>query len=155
VGVVDDVRWERLNEEEKTAMYLPLGQWTPEDMSVVTRAAVDGTPGLAGTIRSVVQSVEADAAVDRVVALDALVADSARTSRFLAVLFVGFALVGVLLGAIGIYGVTADAVARRRQELAIRVAIGGVTTTHEHVDALWNQLRSTAHTQQTGPTPRS
>jgi aromatic-L-amino-acid decarboxylase len=37
----------------------------------------------------------------------------------------------------------------------IRVAIGGVTTTREHVDALWNQLRSTAHTQQTGPTPRS
>ena len=37
----------------------------------------------------------------------------------------------------------------------IRVAIGGVTTTREHVDALWNQLRSTARTQQAGATPRS
>jgi aromatic-L-amino-acid/L-tryptophan decarboxylase len=37
----------------------------------------------------------------------------------------------------------------------IRVAVGGVTTTREHVGALWNQLRSTARTQQAGPTPRS
>jgi len=37
----------------------------------------------------------------------------------------------------------------------ILVAIGGVTTAREHVDTLWDQLRSTARTQQTGPTPRS
>jgi ABC-type antimicrobial peptide transport system permease subunit len=71
-----------------------------------------------------VQSVEPDAVVDDVAALDDLVARSARTSRFLAVLFGGFAGVGVLLGAIGIFGITSDAVARRRQEIAIRVAIG-------------------------------
>ena len=37
----------------------------------------------------------------------------------------------------------------------IRVAIGGVTTAREHVDALWDQLRSTARTQETGLAPRS
>ena len=37
----------------------------------------------------------------------------------------------------------------------IRVAIGGVTTTREDVDALWDQLRSTARTQATGLVPRS
>jgi putative ABC transport system permease protein len=123
VGTVADAKWERLSEAPKTALFLPIAQSVPETVAVIAR--VDGDlVGVAGALRAVVHGVDPDVAVDRIVTLGALVRSSARTSRFLAVLFSLFAAVGVLLGVLGVYGVTADAVVRRRHEIAIRMAVG-------------------------------
>jgi putative ABC transport system permease protein len=104
-------------------LFLPIAQSVPETVAVIAR--VDGDlVGVAGALRAVVHGVDPDVAVDRIVPLGALVRSSARTSRFLAVLFSLFAAVGVLLGVLGVYGVTADAVVRRRHEIAIRMAVG-------------------------------
>lgn len=124
VGTVGDVKWERLSEETQGALFRPLAQSAPGAMTLVVRGVDDEPGALAGSLRSVVHGVDPDTAVDRMAPLADLVQRSARTSRFLAVLFSGFGIVGVLLGAIGIYGVTSDAVARRRHEIAIRLAIG-------------------------------
>jgi putative ABC transport system permease protein len=125
VGTTGDVKWERLSETPLTALYLPLGQDSVEAMSVVVRTGGDADAGtIGGALRDAVRGLDAETPVDRIVAVERLVNASARTSRFLAVLFAGFALVGVLLGGVGIYGVTADSVARRGHEIAVRLAVG-------------------------------
>ncbi|HUF48444.1 MAG TPA: ADOP family duplicated permease [Vicinamibacterales bacterium] len=125
VGTVADTKWQTLAEAPLGAMYLSLGQSAPDAMTALVRSSADASPdALAVDLRRVVGTIDADVPVDRIAPVDARVHASAGTSRFLAVLFGGFALVGALLGAIGIYGVTADAVARRRHEIAVRLAMG-------------------------------
>jgi putative ABC transport system permease protein len=52
------------------------------------------------------------------------VGESSRSQRFRTILFGGFAAVGILLAAVGMYGVTAYTVAQRRFEFALRFALG-------------------------------
>jgi putative ABC transport system permease protein len=123
VGTVADIKWERLNEAPRNALYLPMSQSEPDTMSLVVRAA-GPEDGLAGDVRAIVHGLDADTPVDRVAPMASLVGASAGTPQFLAVLFTIFAMVGVALGAIGVYGVASDAVARRQHEIAVRLAIG-------------------------------
>ena len=127
VGTAGDVKWERLSEEPATALYLPLAQTDADSMSLVVRTNGE-TAAVSGALRDAVRSLDEDTPVDRIASTAALVRSSARASQFLAAVFAGFAIVGLLLGGLGIYGVSSDAVARRGHEIAVRVAIGAEAT---------------------------
>lgn len=122
VGVAADARWERLEEVQHSAMFLPAMQSVPAAVRMVARSG-DGSAS-ATQFRAALRSADPDTAVDRVVAMDTLLGQSAGAQRFLAVVFSAFGGVGLLLGALGIYGVTSDAVTRQRHEIAVRMAIG-------------------------------
>jgi putative ABC transport system permease protein len=122
VGIVADTRWQRMNEEAQSALYLPLAQSEPEDMHLVVRG-----PNLAvaaAHVRASVHALDTQIPVDQIARLDDRVAAAAGGPRFLAIVFSAFGIVGVVLGAVGLYGVVSDAVGRQRHEFAVRLAIG-------------------------------
>ena len=123
VGVVADVKWERVTDDAKSALYVPLSQGRPGAMRLLARTSADASATFAH-IRSIVRSADRDTPVDQMRTLDTLVAASVEQPRFAATLLGGFAIAGLLLGAIGIFGTISDHVTERRREIGLRMALG-------------------------------
>ncbi|CAN5728243.1 ABC transporter permease [soil metagenome] len=79
---------------------------------------------LAGEARDAVRRIDPELAVSEVRTMRDIVDASVRQQRLSAVLIAGFAIGALLLAAMGLYGVVAGSVTRRRHELAIRLALG-------------------------------
>lgn len=124
VGVVEDTKYRSLREEKSATVYLPASQNAEGApyMNVVMR--VDG-----GSLPLVPAVKQAIAAVHRgitleITTLDDQIAASLSRERMLAVLSGIFGLVALALSMLGLYGVMTYTVARRRNELGVRVALG-------------------------------
>ena len=125
VGVVADVRWQGPASEEGTTLYLPLAQHlgAVDAMSVVVHVGAD--PALVtDNLRAVVASLDAETPVSRIRAMDDVMAQAVSRPRFTTTLVLGFAVLGVVLGMIGVYGVVAYGAARRRRDIGIQLALG-------------------------------
>jgi putative ABC transport system permease protein len=127
IGVVADVRTVALDEQPLMMVYLPAGPqaqpWSGTHGSFVVRAAVE--PSALGTaVRAAIRSVDSGVPIVHLRPMGELVSESAAVRRFQMGLASLFAIFALLLAALGIYGVVAYSVARRRQELGIRRALG-------------------------------
>lgn len=123
VGVVADVRYGGLADEDRALVYVPHRQNSWGAMAIVVRTT--GNPAdSARLLRETVARLDPDLALGRLGTLAEFARASVARERFSAALLAGFAGASVLLASIGIYGVMAYLVARRSREFGIRAALG-------------------------------
>jgi putative ABC transport system permease protein len=122
VGIVGDVQYGPVERGQPPSVYTPYRQFTYPSRLVTVRT--DAAPlTLVPAIRTAVGTVD-DLPISDVRTMEERLGDAWARPRFNARLMGAFALIAVLLAAIGIHGIIANSVSQRIREMGIRLAIG-------------------------------
>ena len=144
VGVIPDYRHYRLPEPMGPGLYLPLTAYTPYTETVAIRVTSGDPAALMPNVRSLLRELDADMPPYRIMTFEQAVGQSLWRQRFQGLVIAVFAVLALLLAAVGIYGVISYSVAQRTREFGVRVALGaqvrdivGMVVRHGALLAAW------------------
>lgn len=122
VGVVADVR-DTPDQQPRPTIYFPLYSGTRSDAMLAVRTASDPA-NFALPVQKIIAQLDPNLAVADVLTLDQVIGKSTLSASFDATLLAVFALLSLVLAAVGLYGVLSYIAAQRQGEIGIRIALG-------------------------------
>jgi len=133
IGVVDDSLYEGPREGVRRQVFIPA--WGAGSGTIYVRTTL-GSAAAFALIRRELQALDRSLPVFETKTVQAQLDETLLTDRLVALLSAGFGMLATLLASIGLYGVMAFVVARRRKELGIRLALGA-----QRAAILWSVMR--------------
>jgi predicted permease len=122
VGIAEDVKIFSIHEDPEPYMYFPFAQRSDTEATLIVEAENDTRP-LVDRIRSEIRSVDPKVPVD-VRTLSYLMRQAFWIDQIEAGSMAALGLLAIFIGTLGLYGVVSYVVNRRKQEIAIRMALG-------------------------------
>ncbi|WP_263357221.1 ABC transporter permease [Acidicapsa ligni] len=139
IGVIDDVQTDTIEGESGWQMYMPLSQQGNDGAQLVVRTKLPPA-ALASSVMTTLRSMNPAQPATEFRPLQRLVDRAVSPRRFFVLLVAFFAVLGVVLASLGIYGVISYSVTQRTKEIGIRMALGA-TAERVQFDVISRTLR--------------
>jgi len=127
VGIVQDGKYQSLNDQNEPALFWPRSQRYDSTMSVVARSAMPEADVLR-RVQQAILAIDPEMPFFQATSLEEHLNLPLFPARIAAMMLGGFGVLAVILAATGLYGMLAYAISRRTREIGIRVAIGATKT---------------------------
>ncbi|HZS48314.1 MAG TPA: ABC transporter permease [Blastocatellia bacterium] len=124
VGVVKDIKYERLTEQPRPYLYISLSQQRQSSATLFVRSRSGDPSALAGAVGSEIAALDRNIPINRTRLLAERLSRSLAPQRSAAILLVVFGMLALLIASVGLCGVLAYSVGQRHREIGIRLALG-------------------------------